>query len=153
MNSAQLHLLFTHLPIIGLGFAMLLNLVAIIKKSEELQKLSLWGYLLLGIFALLAYLTGDGAEEIIKTYPGITEDIIEPHENFALYFFIGLMVTSALSMVGLYMTKTKVNLLARFNLVLLIGAILLSFLAVKTGSTGGSIRHTEIYQGVYKPAK
>lgn len=153
MNSAQLHLLFTHLPILGLGFAILFNLVALIRKSEELQKLSLWFYILLGIFALLAYLTGDGAEEIIKTYPGITEDIIEPHENFALFFFIGLMVTSALSMVGLYMTKTKVNLLGRFNLVLLIAAILLSFFAVKTGSTGGSIRHTEIKQGEYKQVK
>lgn len=153
MNSAQLHLVFTHLPIIGLGFAILLSLVAIIKKSVELQKLSLWCYLLLGIFALLAYLTGDGAEEIIKTYPGITEDIIEPHESFALLFFIGLMVTTALSMVGLYMTKTKVNLLGRFNLILLIAAILLSFFAVKTGSTGGAIRHTEIKQGEYKQVK
>jgi len=153
MNSAQLHLLFTHLPILGLGFAILFNLVALIRKSEELQKLSLWFYILLGIFALLAYLTGDGAEEIIKTYPGITEDIIEPHENFALFFFIGLMVTSALSMVGLYMTKTRKNLLGRFNLVLLIAAILLSFFAVKTGSTGGSIRHTEINQGEYKQVK
>jgi len=144
MNPAQFHLLFTHLPIIGLGFAILLNLVAIIRKSEELQNLSLWCYLLLGIFALLAYLTGDGAEKIMETYPGITEDIIEPHENFALLFFIGLMITSAFSIVGLYLTKTRKKFLKQFNLYLLIAAILLSILAVKTGSTGGAIRHTEI---------
>jgi uncharacterized membrane protein len=150
MNAVQLHLVFTHLPIVGLGFAILLNVVAIIRKSEELQKLSLWCYLLLGIFALLAYLTGDDAEKIMITYPGITEDIIEPHENVALFFFIGLMITSALSMVGLYITKTRGEFLRRFSLTLLIAAILLSILGVKTGSTGGAIRHTEIKQGQYK---
>jgi uncharacterized membrane protein len=150
MNSAQLHLIFTHLPIVGLGFAILLNLVAVFRKSEELQKLSLWCYLLLGIFGLLAYITGDDAGKIMETYPGITEELIEPHENIALFFFIGLMITSVLSIIGLYITKTKEYLLKRFNLYLLIAAILLSILAVKTGSTGGDIRHTEIKQGAYK---
>jgi uncharacterized membrane protein len=150
MNPAQLHLIFTHLPIIGLGFAILFNLIAVLKKSEELQQLALWFYILLGVFALLAYLTGDNAAEVMKTYPGITEDIIEPHENFALFFFIGLMVTTAFSMAALYITKTKRNLLGRFSLYLLIAALLISLLALKTGSTGGAIRHTEIKEGIYK---
>jgi len=153
MNSAQLHLVFTHLPIVGLGFAILLNLVALFRKSAELQKLSLWCYLLLGVFALLAYITGDDAEKIMLTYPGITEDLIEPHENIALFFFLGLMLTSLLSMIGLYLTKTREKLLKRFSLYLLIAAILVSILAVITGSTGGAIRHTEIKHGVYKQVK
>ena len=128
MNPAQLHLIFTHLPIIGLGFGILLNLIAVLRKNGELQKLALWFYLLLGIFALLAYLTGDGAEKIMESYPGITEDTIEPHENIALIFFIGLMVTSALSMTGLYITRTKGHLLYRFSIYLLIAGILISFL-------------------------
>ena len=45
MNAAQFHLMFTHLPIVGLGFAILFNAVALYRKSEELQKLSLWFYL------------------------------------------------------------------------------------------------------------
>jgi len=49
------------------------------------------------------------AGKMMQTYPGITEDIIEPHENFALFFFIGLMVTSALAMVGLYIQKRRAN--------------------------------------------
>jgi len=150
MNSVHLHLLVTHLPIVGLGFVILFNLVAIIRKSEELQKLTLWCYLLLGVFALLAYLTGDDAGKMMETYPGITKDIVEPHENMALFFFIGLMVTTALSAIGLYMTKTKESLLKRFCLYLLIAALLVSIFAVMTGVTGGAIRHTEIKQGEYK---
>ena len=150
MNPAHLHLVFTHLPIVGLGFAIILNGIALFRKSEELQKLTLWCYLLLGIFVLLAYMTGDDAGKLMQTYPGITEDVIEPHENAAMFFLIGLLATSALSMVGLYMTKTRKELLKKFTLSLLIGAILVSVLAVMTGSTGGSIRHTEIRQGEYK---
>ncbi len=149
MNTAHLHLMFTHLPIVGLGIAIMINIYSLFKRSSELQKLSLWSYVILGIFALLAYLTGDGAEEIIKTYPGITEDIIENHEHMALYFFIGLMISSAAAMLGLYFTKIKKNLLKKLNLWLLIFAILMSVLAFFTGYTGGEIRHTEINNGVY----
>ena len=152
MNAAQFHLMFTHLPIVGLGFAILFNAVALYRKSEELQKLSLWFYLILGVCGLLAYMTGDDAGEIMKTYPGITEDIIDPHENIALFFFIGLMVTSVLSIIGLYLAKTKKHLLKRFSVCLLVIALLVGTLAVRTGSTGGAIRHTEIKQGAFKKA-
>jgi uncharacterized membrane protein len=144
MNAAHLHLMFTHLPIVGLGMAVLINLYALINKSNELKKLTLWIYLMVGIFALFAYFTGDGAEEIIKTYPGISQDVIETHENMALFFFIGLMILAGVSMIGLYIIKTKEILLKKFNLYLLIVAILVSILAFETGSTGGKIRHSEI---------
>ena len=105
MNAAQLHLVFTHLPIVGLGFVILINLLALFYyKSKDFYKLTLWLYVVLGVFALLAYLTGDGAEEIMKTYPGISEAIIEPHENMALIFFIGLMITAVVAIAGIYLS-------------------------------------------------
>ena len=45
MNAAHFHLMVTHLPIVGLGFALLLNLVAVIRKNPELRTLSCWCYL------------------------------------------------------------------------------------------------------------
>ncbi len=141
--------MFTHLPIVGLGFAILLNIYAVITSNEGIRKLSLWSYLVLGICALLAYLTGDGAEEIMQTYPGITEEIIEPHETFSLLFFIGMMILAAIGMAGIYLAMKKEELLRKFNLILLIGAIIVSFFAIRTGATGGDIRHAEIQQGAY----
>jgi uncharacterized membrane protein len=149
MNNAHLHLIFTHLPIVGLGFAIMVNLYALLKKNIELRKLSLWFYVIIGVFAALAYSTGDGAEKIMETYPGIGEDIIEPHENMALIFFIGLMLTAGVAIIGLYTSKTKETLLKKFNIYLLIASILLSIFAVKTGTTGGNIRHTEIKNGYF----
>jgi hypothetical protein len=150
MNAAHLHLVFTHLPIVGLGFVILLNLFSLYQKSIELRKTTLWFYAILGVFALFAYITGDGAAEMMKTYPGITEELIEPHENIALIFFIGLMITTGVSVIGLFITRTKEKLLKKFILYLLILSILVGFLAIMTGISGGNIRHSEIKQGNYK---
>jgi uncharacterized membrane protein len=149
MNSAQLHLFFSHFPIVGLSFAVLVTLYAVFTQKHEPEKLSLWIWVILGVFALLAYLTGDGAEKIMQSYPGITEEVVEPHESIALYFFIGLIITSLIAIAGLYMLKTKEALLKKFTILLLISGILLGILAGITGSTGGAIRHTEIQKGAY----
>ena len=153
MNSAQLHLFFSHFPIVGLVFAVLVTVYSLFNKNHALARLSLWFFVVLGIFALLAYLTGDDAGKIMQTYPGITEDVIEPHENMALFFFIGLMITAVIALTGLYVSKTKEILLKRFTVILLIGGILLGILAGITGSTGGAIRHTEIKQGTFLKGK
>jgi predicted membrane channel-forming protein YqfA (hemolysin III family) len=153
MNATHLHLIFTHLPIVGLGFALLVNFYALISKSHDILKLSLFLYVLLGAFAILAYTTGDPAEKIMENYPGIGENIIEPHENVALFFFLGLMMIAGASIIGLYLSKTKEKLLKPFNLYIFIAAILISLLAIKTASTGGAIRHTEIKTSLSNDSK
>jgi hypothetical protein len=150
MNGAQLHLIFTHLPIIGLLLAMAVNFYALFNRNLEVKKVVLGLYLLAGIFAMFAYFTGDGAEEIMKSYPGITEDIIETHEHYALFFLIGVLILAAVAAMELFFLKSKKSLLKNFTLYLLIPAILVGLLGIKTGSTGGVIRHTENTQGVYK---
>lgn len=150
MNSAHLHLMFTHLPLVGLGFTIITSLFAHFWKSDELKKFSLWAYIILGGCAILAYVTGDGSAEIIKTYPGITEKLTEPHEEIAVWFLVGIMALSAIAFTGLfYLKKGKINL-QKINLVLLILSLLLSIVAIQTAVTGGKIRHTEIEQGIYK---
>ena len=153
MNGTHLHLIFTHLPLVGLGFALLVHLYAIYRKNPEIMTLSRLLYILVGVASLLAYLTGDGAEEIMKTYPGVTEDMTELHEHFALAFLIGTMVTACLSMAGLYFSSRKEFLVKKTNLVTLIVAILICIVAVETAITGGQIRHTEFRDGAYKEVK
>ena len=119
-------------------------------KTKELIKLTLWVYLIVGVFAVLAYMTGDGAGEIIKTYPGINEELIESHELYGLLFFIGLMIIGGLSLLGLYFSKKKEIWLKKLNLYLIIAALLMSVLAAITGSTGGEIRHPEIEKGEFQ---
>ena len=150
MNSAHLHLMFTHLPVVGLGFAIVTSLFALCWKSDDLKKYSLWAYIILGIGAVLAYITGDGSAEIIKTYPGITEELTEPHEEVAAWFLTGILIMSAIATAGLYYVRLGKVKLQKINVAILIIAVLLSILAIQTAITGGKIRHTEIEQGIYK---
>ncbi|MGE5424711.1 MAG: hypothetical protein ACM3N9_05065 [Syntrophothermus sp.] len=142
MNAAHLHLVFTHLPIVGLLFTIIVHIYGMIRRSEELPGLFLMMYVITGIFGALAYFTGDGAEQILETRFGYAENIIEPHEIWALVFFIGLSVLSVLSAIRIYFLK-KTPFDRKCYVVFLSIALLVSILALATGITGGQIRHTE----------
>jgi len=149
MNAAHFHLMFNHLPIVGLGFAILLNLLAVFGKSQEVKKLSSWFYILIGLLSILPIITGDGAHEILRTYPGISNDAIEYHETFAYIFFYGMLLNGALGIGALWFSRKKPDLMKKFNIVMLIVSIVLLAFAYQTGITAGKIRHPEIEQGVY----
>jgi uncharacterized membrane protein len=150
MNTAHFHLMFNHLSIVGLGFAVLLNLLAIARKNEDLIKLSCWFYILIGMLSVLAILTGDGAGEIVKTYPGISNDAIENHETWGYVFFYGLMAVSAGSLAALWFSRKNAILLKKINIAVLILSVILLVFAYQAGTTGGRIRHPEIEQGAWK---
>jgi uncharacterized membrane protein len=150
MNSAHFHLMFNHLPLVGLGFAILLNLLAIIRKSEELKNLTFWLYILIGILSLVPILTGDGAGEILKTYPGIDNEAIENHETWGYIFFYGMMLNGVLAITALWFSGKKPDLLKKIAIATLIIALVLSFFAFQTGTTGGKLRHLEIEKGAFE---
>jgi len=150
MNAAHFHLMFNHLSIVGLVFAILLNLFAIQRKSEDLVRLSCWFYILIGLLSVLAVVTGDGAGEIVGTYPGISSESIEFHETWAYIFFYGLIAVGVISLAGLWFSRKKARVLNKINFAALIVSVLLLVFAYRAGTTGGLIRHPEIEQGAYK---
>ncbi|NTW31880.1 MAG: hypothetical protein HGB12_04530 [Bacteroidetes bacterium] len=144
MNGAHLHLILCHIPIIGAGFTILLLLFAFAQKSKELKRTSLWFAVITGAAALVVYLTGDSAEEVAKLIPGITETIIEPHEEYALFYFISLLLIGCIALAGLFLSRASSSALHKFAVLVFVLNLLATILAVKTGYTGGKIRHTEI---------
>src|ERR1041384_6680410 len=62
MNGAHLHLIVTHLPVLGTGFGTLLLGLGLIRRSRVIQQLALSVLVLAGVTAGAAYLTGEGAE-------------------------------------------------------------------------------------------
>lgn len=144
MNSAHLHLILGHIPIMGAGFTVLLIFFALLKKSKDLKQTSLWFAVITGITALAAYLTGDGAEEVVSTLPGISEVLIEPHEQMALYYLVALLLISTIALAGLFLSQASATVLHKFVIVVLILNLLASYHAVTTGISGGKIRHIEI---------
>jgi len=144
MNGAHLHLILCHIPIMGAGFTILLILFSLFKKSKDLKQVSLWFAVITGISALIVYLTGDSAEDVVKNLLGTPESLIETHETFALYFLIALLCIGAIALAGLFLSQASTKILHKFVLIVFILTLLSSYLAIETGLTGGKIRHTEI---------
>ena len=112
-----------------------------------MQKISCWAYILVGVLAVLPILTGDGAGEIIKTYPGINNDLIENHETFGYILFYGILTNGVLAIAALWFSRKNSGIMKKINTATLVIAILLLVPAYQTGLTGGNIRHPEIEQG------
>ncbi|HNY03662.1 MAG TPA: hypothetical protein PKG48_13780, partial [Bacteroidales bacterium] len=116
---------------------------------DDLARLTCWFYILIAVLAVMPILTGDGAGEIVKTYPGISNDVIELHETWGYIFFYGLLVNGILGLVALWLARKNKGFPIQLGMICLIVAVVLMFFAWKAGMTGGEIRHPEILQGTY----
>lgn len=101
MNPAHWHLMLNHVPVLGTAFGMALIAWALVRKSEELKRVSLGVFVIIALLAIPAYLTGEPAEEIVEHLPGVSEASIEEHEDAAKFAFAGVLVLGAPALGGL----------------------------------------------------
>jgi uncharacterized membrane protein len=145
MDLAHLHLLSNHFPVIGVIFGVVVLAWGIFRRSDEVKSVGLITLILAGIVAVPVYLTGEPAEEIIEKLPGVSEAIIELHEDSALISLIFAMVAGAFALLALISNRLKWATFARFSV---LGTILVSLFAAvlmaRTANLGGQIRHSEI---------
>lgn len=153
MSWGYLHLVLNHVPVIGTFLGLLLLLVAFVRNSEELKKVTLALLVFIALVTIPVYLTGEPAEEMIENIPGTSEAIIERHEDAALFSMIAVEVAGITALAGLliFLRKKRLgNLLAIVTLALsMIGGGLMTW----TANLGGQIRHTEIRSGVSSPSE
>jgi uncharacterized membrane protein len=85
MNSAHLHLLFNHVPILASAFGLVLLAWGLLRRSDPVARVGLATLVLAAVFAIPAYLTGGAAEHLVEDLPGIADATIHPHEDAALF--------------------------------------------------------------------
>lgn len=144
MNFALVHLLTTHLPVLGILFASILMLYGLIRKSNELKRAALIGYVLTALTGIPAYLSGEEAEDMIEGLPGVTEQYIEEHEDFAKLSFIGVEIIGVISLAGLYASRKNANMIDAFSKGVILPSLVVVGMMAWTAHLGGLIRHTEI---------
>ena len=66
MNLTHLHLALNHLPVLGPAFALALLLFGVWRRSEDIKKAALGAFLLIAVFSVPAYMTGEPAEDGVK---------------------------------------------------------------------------------------
>ena len=143
MSQVHIHLLITHLPIFGSIIGGLILAYAIWTKSYH-TKIAAYGLLVISTLgAVIAYLTGEGAEEAVENIQGVAEKMIEQHEDFALIALVSLIVLGAISIIGIFVTLKKHPLTKIIAMATLFVSLISFGLIARTGYLGGKIRHTE----------
>jgi uncharacterized membrane protein len=147
MNSVQVHLALTHVPVVLSLIGLLMLIVAFFVKNSTLTKTSYVLLLVAGVAAIPVFFTGEGTEEAIEKLPGVSEAVIEKHEGVARLAMISVAAAGLVALAALFSPRWQAA--ARvFKVVVLLLAVASGGLMAQTAHLGGQIRHTEIRKGV-----
>ncbi len=145
INFSHFHLLFNHLPIMGIMFSIILYVYAFIKNSDELKRTSLGAFVVTALLTIPSYMSGIGAAaELDNPLNGIDQNVIKMHESSAMLTLLFVMLTGALAVVALWNYRGKPLKGMIFPAVLLL-AIVTMGLGARTGNLGGQIHHPEAF--------
>lgn len=144
MDQTHLHLLITHLPIIGSILGALVLAYGIWTKTYQTQVAAYGVLIISSIGAGISYLTGEAAEETVENIQGISENMIKEHEEIALVALIALIVAGVLSIIGILLTFKNSRFFPMAATITLFISLISFGIIGWTGYLGGQIRHTEI---------
>jgi hypothetical protein len=143
MSFVHLHLMASHIPVIGILILVPVLAIALARRSDELAKISFLGLAGLAIAAVAVYLTGEPTEEGLESVAGISKAMIEQHEEVALISTVLLGVAGALALIALFRSR-KTAMPRVIVVAALVTALGLSGVFGFTANLGGKIRHSEI---------
>jgi uncharacterized membrane protein len=141
MDQTHLHLITNHLAIIGTLFAGIVLLIGLISNTVQTRIASFILMLISSIGGYITFKTGHEAEETVEHMKGISEYVIEQHEEFAekaLWFIILLFISS---IVGLYAGKKNLSAEKKISWIILLIAFISFAVFAWTGYLGGQIMH------------
>jgi uncharacterized membrane protein len=143
MNWVYFHLIINHFPIIGLIIGTLILIAGLIFNNQGIKISGLGTTVFASLMAIVAYMSGDPAGEVMKALPDVTKSLISRHENIAtisVYLLLPTGLMAATTMYSILRKEKSVRFLLIITLVLsLISCAVIGYV----GRTGGQIRHTE----------
>lgn len=146
MSGVHVHLLLNHIPVIGMVFGFLVFLLGVWRKNDSWARLGMGMFVVVAIVSVVTMLTGEGAEEAVEHLPGVTDGIIEEHEEAAKLASIAAYVLGGVSLLGLLWVRGR-PLPRALTVTVLPIALLVAGLMGYTANLGGQVRHTEIRAG------
>lgn len=146
MNTAHLHLILVHVPIVLVPLGIVIFVISLWKMNDTLRNTALNIFVASSIFAITAYLLGEGAEEAVEHIVGIEESAIEKHEDAGTFAVWATGILGALSLsllISLKFSQRKIQYYLAY--IILFAALLSSGALTYTAQQGGKIRHPEAY--------
>ena len=144
MDATHLHLVLTHFPIIGTIIGIGILAYGQFIKNTEIQKVALTTFILMAILTIPVFITGEKSEEAVEHIAGISEQLIENHEELAekAIWLMGLL--GGLSLINFYAIIKKLSFAKTTTLITLVVSLTTFGLFAQVGNLGGQIRHSEI---------
>src|SRR6188474_343966 len=105
MNASQIHLALNHVPLFFSIIGGLVLIYGFIRKNESIKILSLYFMIMAALFIIPVYLTGEGTEEMVEKLPGVSERMIEEHEEMAKIGLVIIIITGVAALSALVLKK------------------------------------------------
>jgi len=144
MDSTNLHLALTHFPIIGTIIGTLVLAYGIYSKNNPVVQTAMMIFIGIALLAIPAFLTGEGAGEVIKKLPDVSESMKETHEELAEKAIWIVELLGLCSLAGLIILKKAPLRFKMATITVLVVSIVTIGIMSAVGNTGGKIRHSEI---------
>ncbi len=144
MDAVHVHLMLTHFPIIGTFVGVGILAYGQFSNNDAIKQVALATFIIMSLLTIPVFLSGEGAEEAVEHLPGVTESIIEEHEELAekAIWLMGLL--GIFSVINLFALAKKLSSAKVITIVSLVLSLATVGLFIKVGNLGGQIRHTEI---------
>ena len=151
MNGAHLHLIVTHLPVLGVAFGTVLLGFGLFRGSRIVQQVALTVLVLAGFAAGAAYLTGEGAEEAIEGTLGSGKSFLERHEEAGVFGLVSAGIAGAIALIALASGRKGRPLSRALVALSVVVALVASGTLAWVANLGGQIGHPEIRSGQRAP--
>ena len=144
MDSVHIHLILTHIPIIGTILGTGILFYGVFVNDTSVKKVALAILVLMAIFTIPVFLTGEGAEETVEHLSGVSEDIIHNHEELAEIAIWLMSLLGILALFNIFAINKKYARTKLITIITLVFSLVTFGVFVQVGNLGGQIRHSEI---------
>ena len=143
-DLAHIHLLLNHFPTVGFSVGLALFLVAFFAKNDPLKRAALGIFLIIALVSIPVYMTGKAAKRAIADQPGVSQALMETHQDAALLALAFMEITGVAAWLGLWQFR-RMSRAANGNLIAVLVLSVVTFgLMVRAADIGAGIRHPEI---------
>ena len=151
LNAPHIHIVINHFPVILVPTGLALMIFGLFRGSEDLKKAAAWMFVASGLFAAIAFVSGNmAAPALLAAVPGVSVPDMVVHQQAAQFALGGSVLLALICLWGLFVFRGKM-LPVRVAVVLLVVAVWLFSVMGRTAYLGGKIRHTEIIAVVQTP--
>jgi uncharacterized membrane protein len=146
MYATHFHLMLMHFPIVGIIIGIGILVYGLVIKNDMVKKIALTIFIIMGIFTIPIYFTGEWSKLIVEKLPGISDDFIKSHEAMSIktIFLTGILLL--LSIINLIGIKRQMVFIKAFTVITLVVSLIASGFLIRAANLGGKIRHSEIVE-------